>query len=1311
MNAEKLSANQFPGFFHRFLPALAPVLLISAGYVDPGKWAATVEGGARFGSDLAAFLLLINFAAILCQYLSAHISVVTGKDLSQICSKEYGMWTCIFLGAQAELSVIALDLTMILGIAHGLHLILGLNLCTCIFLTAVEAVLFPLFSTFMDDCKVKLMFIFMAGVVLVCYLLGVLISQPEISLGMNGMLTKLSGETVCALMSLLGANIMPHNFYLHSSIVQKQQKQGLENVSKNILLHDHFCAILCIFSGIFLVNYVLLNSAANYFYSTGLVLLTFQDAISLLDQVFRNPIVPAAFFLVLFFSSQITAFAWNLSGPVILQDFFRLNLPSSLHRVAIRITAVLPSLYCVWNSGPEGLYQLLVFTQVLVALLLPSSVIPLFRVASSRSIMGSQKISLLLEFLALITFIGMLILKIVFLIEMVFGSSDWVANLHWNPEITSMPFFFLLFTGSASLCLMLWLAATPLKSASIRFDTHLWNWDIQKAIPDSSFTEREDIPFLSEKSRYHFEEPVQKPDEETLTLGNRSDKPVPDFDIDLPETIMDSFQDYPHLTTEDNNSCVKLSSSPVVCPREESVTRVDSVTEPLLTKEVSDGESLDTGSHKPGSMDPVEKTLGVEGDLQTDKDDEEGETWESEESSKGVSEGVPPSTSEGPGSFRSLSGKGDEGGNGPGSLSRLSGLGRAARRQLTVILDEFWGQLYDFHGQPTQEAKSRKWDSLMGLDPKTSMLSLKAGPSDYFPTGGGRGSDSLMNRNLYDSPGQQSMKTGLDSSYGVQRGTSSSSSSLWSNHMQLLDAYVQNSSQNSLDASEKRYYSLHLPPSSDGWDYQPATVHGYKIASYHDRIAKDRSLDGMNNQMESSPSKFQSLGPTNYSLSYSMSQKPQNGLNPPGFPNLAVPRSDTSLPAERRYYDLSSAELGDNSGIAGNVKKYSSMPDISGLSVRLRDSYLSERNSKWETPVGFGRFINRTGYEQSLYPNATTSRTGSPLSFDELSPSNVYTNAFSSQLNPNPDNKSFWSGQPFEQFGVASRPARIESRTSVSREANYPVDLEAKLLQSFRYCVVKLLRLEGSEWLFRQNDGADEDLIDRVGARERFLYEAESKEMSRLVQVAGESPYSPSSDRKTGVSALKDDDLGFTNLLVSSIPHCGDGCIWRFDLIVSFGVWCIHRVLELSLMESRPELWGKYTYVLNRLQGIIDLAFTKPRSPMSPCLCLQLPAVNQKRPNPPAISNGILPTAVKVGRGKCTTASTLLDIIKDIETAISCRKGRTGTAAGDVAFPKGKENLASVLKRYKRRLSSKAAGVHEGVSGPRKYQTSSSFGS
>ena len=125
------------------------------------------------------------------------------------------------------------------------------------------------------------------------------------------------------------------------------------------------------------------------------------------------------------------------------------------------------------------------------------------------------------------------------------------------------------------------------------------------------------------------------------------------------------------------------------------------------------------------------------------------------------------------------------------------------------------------------------------------------------------------------------------------------------------------------------------------------------------------------------------------------------------------------------------------------------------------------------------------------------------------------------------------------------------------------------------------------------------------------------------------------------------------------------------------------------------------------VQGIVDVAFSKPRSPMTPCFCLQIPAQFQQKSSPP-VSNGMLPPASKPGRGKCTTAAVLLDIIKDVEIAISCRKGRTGTAAGDVAFPKGKENLASVLKRYKRRLSNKPVGAHEG-SALRKLPTSAPY--
>ncbi|KAG5553674.1 hypothetical protein RHGRI_011537 [Rhododendron griersonianum] len=1193
MDTRIFTANDRPRIIQQLLPAVGPVLLIAIGYVDPGKWAAVVEGGARFGSDLVLLMLVFGFAAILCQYLSASIAVVTGRDLSQICSEEYGKATCIFLGVLTEISMIALDLTM--------------------------------------------------------------------------------------------------------------QDLGPLNVSKGLLCHDHFFAILCTFSGIALVNYVLMNAAANVFYNAGLVLLTFQDALSLIDQAFRSSILPFAFLLVLVVSRHITAVTGNLGRQAILQDFFGMDIPGWLHHVTIRLIAIIPALYCVWNSGAEGIYQLLIFSQVVVALMLPSSVIPLFRIASSRSVMGVNKVSQFVEFLALIMFVGMLGLKIVFLVEMVFGNSDWVCNLRWNVGSSiSLSYIFLLTSASALLCLMLWLVTTPLKSATSRLDAQVWNWDINDAVPDSS-AQREKGD-LSETGYYREEyvrnkEPALAP---RMSLGIRPNTFASSSDLNLPKTPLD-YDIIPNSTTSADTGLNITCPTPFKSPPEESSTTVGVVGVSTLCDEGSVSESEHPIAREVESFDLAEKTARAEGDLETGIDGQ-GDIWEPESSSKAVA-GISHSlTVDGPGSYRSLSGRGEEGGSGAGSLSRLAGLGRAARRQLATVLEEFWGQLFDFHGQPTQEAKAKKLDLVLGVISKSDQkpaIQLKVDSSaneftGYFPSVGGAGSDYPINSGVYNSSELLGLQGGIEPSYGDKRG----SSSPWSSRLQLLDAYVQHSCHNALDASERRYSSLRLPPSSDserrysslrlppssdserrysslrlppssdGIDYEPATVHCFPIASYLNRIPKERKNDYLDGQMEALTPKSSSLGISSYidPPGFTSARKLQNGLStmkPPGFSNTTVSRN-ISAQLGRPFNDRWSPGPTENVNSAVNTKKFHSLPDISELSLPYRDSRFSD------STAGYGT-------SSSLHPSSL-SKVGAPLAYENLSPSKQYRDPFTFQYSSSSEAGSLWSRQPFEQFGSSDKTHKIMSdgvgimKNSVTPETAPVVDWEAKLLQSFRHHIIKLLKLEGSDWLFRQNDGADEDLIGRVAAREKFLYEAETREISRLGQM-DEAQYS--FERKPG-SSLKNGEADYSNNLVSSVPNCGDGCVWRADLIISFGVWCIHRVLELSLMESRPELWGKYTYVLNRLQiGSISAIHT----------------AHQQRSSPPPISNGGLPPPSKQGKGKITTAANLVETIKDVEIAISCRKGRSGTAAGDVAFPKGKENLASVLKRYKRRLSIKPVGV------------------
>ncbi|KAF5955236.1 hypothetical protein HYC85_008092 [Camellia sinensis] len=1201
MDTEILTPNHQPGIGQRLLPAVVPVLLIAIGYVDPGKWAAAVEGGARFGSDLVLLMLVFNFAAILCQYLSARIAVVTGRDLSQICSEEYDKTTCIFLGVLTELSMIALDLTM-------------------------------------DNGKAKFLCISMASFILLFYALGIFFSQPEISMSSSVMLTKLSGESAFTLMSLLGANIMPHNFYLHSSIIQ--QEPGLPNVSKGLLCHDHFIAILSIFSGVFLVNYVLMNAAANLFYSTGLVLLTFQDALSLMDQVWVSMSNSSCCnFLHI---SQITALTWKLGRQEVLHDFFGMDIPGSgCARAAVFRDPPFPGcLIKICNGHLQD-----------------------FSVC------------------------GVL-------------SPD---HVYWHAGLED------------------YFSATPLKSASSRLDAQVWNWDLKDAVPES-YAEGDESDF--NETRYGRVESIKK-HEPAIAPGKslevHSNMSITSTDVNFPVTLLDT-DNMPHLTPiEENGSNITYPSPSMFHPKE-SATTIETVVVSAVCSEGSVDESVDSIALRTESTGLVEKHVNVEEDLQTGKD-EEGDNWEPEESFKGVSGSSAFLTSEGPGSYRSLSGKGDECGSGAGSLTRLAGLGRAARRQLAAVLDEFWGQLFDFHGQATQEAKAKKLDVLLGIESKVDAkpvtpLKVDTGVKEftgYFSAVGGRGSDSPMNSSAYDSP----KLLGVQGS--MERGPSSS----WSGHMQLLEA----------------------------------------------RIAQGKNSDYLNGQLEALAPKSPSLGTSSYRdpHAFASGRKPQNGLStmaPPGFSKPVVSRN-ISLRSERPLNDYCSAGPADNLNSAVNEKKFHSLPDIAGLSHPYRNLYLSDRSARWDRPIGYG---------PSLYPN-TLLKAGAPLAFDEFSPSKPHRDPFTLQFSSSSATGSLWSKQPSEQFSVADKTHNIGDtgvgckQSSLTPETTSVVDLEPKLLQSLRNCIVKLLKLEGSDWLFRQNGGADEDLIDRVAARERFLYEAETKEMNRGVHI-GESQYL--FDRKPG-SVLKNDDTDYAKFLVCSFPNCGEGCVWGVDLITSFGVWCINRVLELSLMESRPELWGKYTYCtksssgpcglicsfgftcqqcydillhpreeakamasrsvesrlarngsevkqtlyylgsgeseLEGVSGIINVAFSKPRNPVTPCFCLQIPVVYQQRLSPP-ISNGILPPpATKQGKGKCTTAAMLLDTIKDVEIAISCRKGRSGTAAGDVAFPKGKENLASVLKRYKRRLSNKLGDTHEGGggSGSLKVLTSATY--
>ncbi|KAI3983300.1 hypothetical protein MKX01_013367 [Papaver californicum] len=1267
----------------RLFQAVGPVLLISLGYIDPGKWAAVIEGGASFGFDLVMLLLVINCAAILCHYLAAHIGVVTGKNLAQIYNQEYDKSICLFFGVQAEISMVISDLTMILGIAHGLNLLLGVDFRTSILLTAVDVVLFPVFTTLLARRKTETYFVGTAGFVLLFYVFGVLMSQSEVPIVMNGMLTRFSGESAFVLMSLLGANVMPHNFYLYSSLVQ--QWKGPPNMSKSALCHDHFVSILCIFSGIYLANYVLMSSAASFFYSADLVVLTFHDALLLVDQVLKSPAAHVAFFLLLFISSVLTGLTWSLGGQVVLLEFFRLDTPLWLHRTTIRLLSLVSALYCAGNSGAEGMYQLLIFSQVVLAMLLPSSVIPLFRVASSRSIMGALKISSFLEFLTLSTFMGMLGLKLILVVEILFGSSDWVGTFRWNAGSSmTLPFVILLFTACVSLAFLVGLAITPLKSEGAKLeDEQTGSWEpsakgegnaklgvkiAQEEFDSEDLVIEKATECQSDNSTFDFNS------SETVAYSSDLEpQPIASEGICATnqtfQTHLENLQPAVEFTGVVNKDFLDAGYL------EEAASKMNEFLDPVPTMEDATSK-MNEPFHLVQTTQTSEGCLQVEEErcLQVEKDGDEQNNLE------------------GPGSISSLSEK-CEGGTGVGSLLRLSGLGRGARRQLATILDDFWEQLFDLHGQASPKAKAKKLDILFGQNPKSTaplnVGSTGLGASIFVPSIAERGSEFLSNPNSHDLPNQRGTLGSLTSPNGIQ-----SRSPLLYTKMQLADSFPQNASLNVLDYCEKHYSSLHVPPSSEGLgklSYQQSTEDDYQVASYYAQIrAEIENPNSLNGHLDPPTSHSSSLGPPNYmdQLSHALSQKPLNrftSIHTTSMQNPAVSRNN-GLNAEQSYYDgpYSSGFVQDAGSLAF-TKKYHSLPRNSGLAFSRQGAYGTEKSSQKDI------------YRPSLYSDPGFSFSRSRIEGFE---SKVRSQL--GDLSPKLEVKSLWSPHPFEQLfgGITGIPQSMgnglgSKSNSVTPKTNSHSELEAVLLQFFRSSMMRLLKLEGSEWLFSLNGGVDECLIDLVAARERFQNEAETGEATHRDEISESPRQYLSSDRKFG-SGLKNDEASFIEDLLSTVPNCGEGCIWKKDLIVSFGVWCIRRILELALVESRPELWGKYTYVLNRLQGILEPAFSKPRTLLSPCSCLQIPVTQAKRLSPPVEGGGVLPPAANSGTGKCTTASAVIDIVKDVEIAVSSRKGRSGTTAGDVAFPIGKENLTSVLKRYKRRLSNKMFRTHEG---------------
>ncbi len=378
---------QHGSWFRRLAAFVGPAYLISVGYMDPGNWATDIEGGARFGYALIWVLLLSNLMAILLQTLAARLGIVTGHDLAQGCRREYSRPVTGALWVLAEVAIAATDLAEALGTIIGLNLLFHIPLLWGCAITAFDTMLLLGLQRF-GMRKLEALIITLVATIGACFLIEVVISRPDWGGVVGGFVPELDSSMLYIAIGIIGATVMPHNLYLHSSLVQSRA------VSDTITGKRDACRFNLIDSAValnaaFLVNAAILITAAADFHSRGLVVTELEQAHQLLDSLLGSAVAPAAFAVALLAAGQSSTITGTISGQIVMEGFLDLRMTPWLRRLVTRLVALAPAVVAIVMAGNQGVYKLLILSQVVLSLQLPFAVVPLIHFTSDRRKMGS----------------------------------------------------------------------------------------------------------------------------------------------------------------------------------------------------------------------------------------------------------------------------------------------------------------------------------------------------------------------------------------------------------------------------------------------------------------------------------------------------------------------------------------------------------------------------------------------------------------------------------------------------------------------------------------------------------------------------------------------------------------------------------------------------------------------------------------------------------------------------------------------------------------------------------------------------------
>ncbi len=400
-----------------------PAYLVSVGYMDPGNWATDIAAGSEFGYKLIWVLLMSNIMAILLQSLSARLGIVRGMDLAQASKSAYPKWANIPLYILAEIAIAACDLAEIVGMAIGLNLLFGLPLIWGIILTAFDTILL----LFLLNKGMRIMEVFiisLVSIIGVSFLVEMFIVSPVYSDVLQGFTpSKLSGNALYIAIGIIGATVMPHNLYLHSSLVQTRKFDKSIAGMKNAIKMNFFDTTIAL-NLAFFVNAAILVLAAAAFHVNGYFQVAeIQDASKLLQNLFGN-IAPTFFAIALIAAGQSSTITGTLAGQIIMEGHLSLRIQPWLRRLITRLLAIIPAIFTIVYFGDESLGRLLILSQVVLSLQLGFAVIPLIHFTSDKVQMKEFAIKTWVKILAWISATIIVYLNIQLVINEI---SEWIT--------------------------------------------------------------------------------------------------------------------------------------------------------------------------------------------------------------------------------------------------------------------------------------------------------------------------------------------------------------------------------------------------------------------------------------------------------------------------------------------------------------------------------------------------------------------------------------------------------------------------------------------------------------------------------------------------------------------------------------------------------------------------------------------------------------------------------------------------------------------------------------------------------------------